>query len=76
MKKRLLKFSLIEGIIAAFCFIINYFFYHFVTDTGITTVFQSEPGKPFVALLIGIFATLHLFGSIAGIIAAYTIAKD
>ena len=63
MRKRLLKLSVYELIISAIIFIINYFFYHFVTDSGIGTVWQPEPGKPFVALLIGIFATLFLFAS-------------
>ena len=39
------------------------YFYHFVTDEGITLVFHQEPGKPFVAMLIGFLAVLFLFGS-------------
>ena len=74
MRRRLIKFSLWQLIISAVCFVINYFFYHFVTDTGITTVFQTEPGKPFVAMLIGIFATLFLFGSAVSLLAAFTLA--
>ena len=63
MRGKLLRLSLIELCISAACFIINYFFYHFVTDEGITLVWQAEAGKPFVALLIGIFATLFLFAA-------------
>ena len=70
MRRRLLKLSLIELGLSAICFIINYFFYHFVTDTGITAVWQAEPGKPFVSLLIGIFATLFLFGAAVSALAA------
>lgn len=70
MRKRLFKLSLISLGISAFIFIVNYFFFHFVTDLGITLVWQPEPGKPFVAQLIGIFATLFLFGSAASALAA------
>jgi hypothetical protein len=63
MRKKLQKFSLAQLIIAAVVFVINYFFFHFVTDAGITTVWQPEPGKPFVANLIGVLATLFLFSS-------------
>ena len=76
MRRKLIKFSLCQLIISAVCFAINYFFYHFVTDSGITKVFQPEPGKPFVAMLIGIFATLFLFGSAVSILAAYILADD
>ena len=70
MRKRLFKLSLISLVISAFIFIVNYFFFHFVTDFGITLVWQPEPGKPFVAQLIGIFATLFLFGSAASALSA------
>ena len=73
MRKRLFKFSLIQLGVSAVSFIINYFFYHFVTDEGITTVWQAEAGKPFVALLIGILATLFLFGSAVSLIAAFVL---
>ena len=71
--KKLLKLSALEFTIAAFTFIVNYFFYHFVTDEGITLVFHAEPGKPFVALLIGVFATLFLFSAIITLLLAFVI---
>ena len=40
MKNKLLKLSMWQGIIAAVVFVINYFFYHFVTDNGITLTWQ------------------------------------
>ena len=70
MRRKLLKLSLIELGISAVCFIINYFFDHFVTDEGITLTWQPEAGKPFVALLIGIFATLFLFGAVVSALSA------
>ena len=62
-KSKLLKFSLISLIIGAAVLIIAFFFFHFVTDTGITTVFQKEAGKPFVAELIGDLGALFIFTS-------------
>ena len=70
-RKKLLKFSLCQFIISAVIFVINYFFFHFVTDSGVTTTFQSEPGKPFVANLIGFFATLFLFSAVTALISAF-----
>ena len=52
-KKKLLKLSLITLIIGICILAIAYFFFHFVTDDGISLVWQPEAGKPFVADLIG-----------------------
>ena len=71
MRKKLQKFSLAQLVIAAVVFVINYFFFHFVTDAGITTVWQPEPGKPFVADLIGMLGTLFLFGSATALLASF-----
>lgn len=73
MRKRLLKLSLWQAVIAAVVFVINYFFYHFVTDEGITTVWQPEAGKPFVADLIGNLGVLFIFGSIVSLLVAFII---
>ena len=42
-----------------------------MTDDGITLVWQAEAGKPFVANLIGIFATMFLFGAVSAFVASY-----
>ena len=68
---RLLKLSLCQLIASVAVFIINFFFYHFVTDDGITLTFQEEAGKPFVAMLIGFFATLLLFSAVFCLAAAF-----
>lgn len=65
MKKKLNKFSLVSFISSAVVFVINYFFFHFVTDEGISLIFHEEVGKPFVANLIGQLG-VHLLA--AGII--------
>ena len=70
-KNKFLKLSLYCLIITVIVFIINYFFYHFVTDEGISLTWNEEPGKPFVANLIGIFAVLFLFASVISLLIAY-----
>ncbi len=71
MRDRLLKLSLWQAIIGAVVFVINYFFYHFVTDEGITLVWQAEAGKPFVADLIGNLGVLFIFGSVVSLLCAF-----
>lgn len=63
-RSKFLKLSLYSLISSVVTFIINYFFFHFVTDEGISLTWQEEAGKPFVANLIGILAILFLFASI------------
>lgn len=70
-RKNFLKLSLYTGIISVIVFIINYFFYHFVTDDGISLTFNEEPGKPFVANLIGYFAVMFLFASVISLLIAH-----
>lgn len=76
MRKKLLKLSLVFIISAVVVFIINYFFFHFVTDEGITLVWQPEAGKPFVADLIGNLGVLLVFGSISSLATAFVIFGD
>ena len=63
-RQKLLKLSLYCAIISVITFIINYFFYHFVTDDVISLTWSPDPGKPFVSDLIGQLAVLFLFASI------------
>ncbi len=63
MKKNFLKLSLITLISGLITLLIAYFFFHFVTDEGITFVFHEEAGKPFVTQLIADFGVLNLFAS-------------
>ena len=62
-KKKLLKLSLVSLIIGLAVLAIAYFFFHFVTDDGITFVWHPEAGKPFVTDMIGQLAVLFLFAS-------------
>lgn len=69
-KNKFLKLSLYSLIASIVTFIINYFFFHFVTDDGISLTWQEEAGKPFVANLIGILAVLFLFASVMSLFIA------
>ena len=70
MKKKLLKLSLITLIIGLAVMLIAYFFFHFVTDDGITLTWHPEAGKPFVTDLIGQLGTLFIFASAMSFISA------
>ena len=76
MRNRMLKFSLWQAVIGAVVFVINYFFYHFVTDEGITFVWQAEAGKPFMADLIGNLGVLFIFGSIVSLLCAFILFDE
>ena len=65
MKQKFRRFSNISFIWSVSIFVLSFFFYHYVTVDGrITTVFQDEAGKPFVALLLSILGVLFLFSGI------------
>ena len=62
-KKSLRKLSLVCLLIRLAIFLIAYFFFHFVTDDGITLEWHPEAGKPFVTDLIGQLGVLFIFAS-------------
>ena len=62
-RKNLFKFSIITLVIGVLVLAISFFFFHFVTDEGISLIWHEEAGKPFVTLLIGIFGVLFVFAS-------------
>jgi hypothetical protein len=68
ISKKLLKLSLVTLIIAVSLFIINFYFFHFVTDDGFTLTYHEEAGKPFITNLIGNLGILFLFTSIISFI--------
>lgn len=70
-RKKFLKLSLITFLIGVFVLAVAYFFFHFVTDEGITLTWHPEAGKPFVTELIGNFAVLFLFASIMSLLIAF-----
>ena len=74
-RRNLLKISLISLITGIVILAIAYFFFHFVTDDGITPVWHAEAGKPFVTDLIGVFGTLFLWASAMTLIFALVCFK-
>ena len=70
-RKKFLKLSLITFLIGVFVLAVAYFFFHFVTDEGITLTWHPEAGKPFVTELIGNFAVLFLFASVMSLLIAF-----
>ena len=76
MKNKFLKLSFWMIIIAAVIFIFNYFFFHFVTDSGISLTWNPEPGKPFVSNLIGTLGVLFVFGSAVSLMLALIFFND
>ena len=60
MKKKFLKLSLITLITGIDFLIIAFFVFHYVTDVGITNVWQAEAQKPYITELIGDFAVINI----------------
>ena len=75
-QKNLLKLSLITLIIGLIVLAIAYFFFHFVTDDGITLTWHPEAGKPFVTDLIGFFGVLFIWSSVMSLISALVFFKN
>jgi len=63
-RQKFLKLSLYSFIASLVTLVINYFFFHFVTDEGISLTWHEEAGKPFVANMIGTLAVLFIFSSV------------
>ncbi len=76
MKQKLLRLSVIMIAIALFILLFNYFFFHFVTDEGVSLIWHPEAGKPFVAELIGDLAVLFIFGSAVSLLLALVVFND
>ena len=64
MKQKFKKLSNWCFILAAVLMAISFVLFHFLTDSGFTTVFQQEAGKPFVTEMVADLSVLFLFGGI------------
>ena len=62
-RNKLFKLSLVCLIIGIVVLAIAYFFFHYVTDDGITLVWHPEAGKPFVTDLIGTLGVLMIWSA-------------
>ena len=74
-RKKFKKLSLVSFLLSLFVLAVSYFFFHFVTDTGIGS-FQQEAQKPFVTNMLGQLAVLMIFLSIASLLIAYIIFEE
>lgn len=75
-KKDLFRLAIITVIIGIAVLAIAFFFFHFVTDDGITLTWHEEAGKPFVTYMIGVFGVLFMWTSAMCTILALTVYKD
>lgn len=71
MRKKLQFTSLICFISSLVIFAIDYVCFHYVLDTGFTSIKQEEAQKPFVTDLIGQFGTLFLFTAAIALIVSF-----
>lgn len=76
MRNKFLKLSKWSFIGSLIVFTITFIIFHYVTDAGFTTVFQAEPGKPFVTNWFGNLGTLFLFASIFCLMIANVFYKE
>ena len=75
-RKKLFKLSLITLAIGLGLLAVAYFFFHFVTDSGVTFTWHPEAGKPFVTDMIGQLAVLFLFASSMSAISALVLFDE
>ncbi len=75
-RKKLFKLSLITLAIGVGLLAVAYFFFHFVTDSGVTFTWHPEAGKPFVTDMIGQLAVLFLFASSMSAISALVLFDE
>ena len=64
MKKKFEKLSVRSFVLAAVLLALSFVMFHFLTDSGFTTVFQQEAGKPFVTEMMADLGVLFLFSGI------------
>lgn len=75
MRKNILKLSIITFIVGVVFLALAFFFFHFVTDSGITLTWHEEAGKPFVTELIGDFGVFNIATGFVSLL-IYFIFKD
>ena len=64
MKKKFEKLSSWSFMLAVVLLALSFVMFHFLTDSGFTTVFQQEAGKPFVTEMMADLGVLFLFSGI------------
>ena len=64
MKEKFRKLSTRCFVLAIVLFALSFVMFHFLTDSGFTTVFQTEAGKPFVTEMAADISVLFFFAGI------------
>lgn len=60
MGKKFLKLSLITFIVGVVFLVLAFFAFHFLTDTGISSIWHAEAEKPYVTELLGDFGIINI----------------
>lgn len=76
MKKKWIRLGLICITLALVLFALSFGLFHYLTDSGFTTVFQSEAGKPFVTEMVADLGVLFLFGGCMSLLASRIFYSD
>ena len=64
MNQKFKKLSNVSFVLAVVLFALSFVLFHFLTDSGFTTVFQQEAGKPFVTEMVADLSVLFFFSGI------------
>ena len=62
MKKKFATLGIVCIVLALMLFALSFVLFHYLTDSGFTTVFQQSAGKPFVTEMVADLGVLFLFG--------------
>ena len=68
MRKKLFKLSVLLLAVGIVVLLISFFCFHFVTEEGITLIWQKEASKPTVSLLIGVLGATLMGHSILSLL--------
>lgn len=65
MRKKCNILGVCSFVIALAIFVFTYYLYHHLSpESSFTAVYQTEPVKPFITLLFGIWGVTFLFASV------------
>ena len=76
MKKKFRKLSALCAALSLMTFAVDYVCFHFLTDSGFATAWQSEAGKPFVTEMVGILGVLLLFAGIMSLLSSAIVFEE
>ena len=77
MRKKCNILALCSFVLALAIFTLSFYLYHYLLPDGsFTTIFQTEPCKPFVTLLFGIWGVTFLFASVMSLLIGRIFFKE